>query len=346
MRIQIERDAIRGTVALVLPAVQKKSTMPVLSNVLLTADKHLTVGGNDMVMGIRSRTECEIDTKGEVCVNGARLAAILDKLPSGTVELREEKFDLHIKIGASRFKLPGIDPIQFPSFPEPKEDGEEVDLSLPLSTVMHARSDDYSRPELCGVNLNGAMVTATDGHRLATFKMGAPALANPVIIPNDAILPLRDLGQCRLSATDGVLHASATGINFSTRLLEGEYPDVEQVIPTTSSIVATCDPVSFLALIDRVTVLAGRGGMVKLAFGGTCIKAEESSSNGEASDSIEAACSGELEIGVNGKYLIEALKAIPPQSPLRIGLTDNISPILLTSEATDAIRMVLMPMRL
>jgi DNA polymerase-3 subunit beta len=320
MKFTITRERLQEGLVAVAASVPTKTTLPVLSNILMeaTADG-LRLSGTDLDIAVSTVVAAEVDEEGAVTVPAKKLVEIVRELPSAAIRMTgagEQRVNL--ECGRSRFKLLGIPREEFPNFPPVSfEDSWTVtssDLQKLINHVSFAASTEESRPILNGVlwQLQGDVMrmVATNGHRLSKMEVpvgGASATAE-FIVPPKALDQVRRLfgpsDELEIAKSDNHLgFRSGTTLVF-TRLIEGPYPNYEQVIPRDNDRACT----------RRVGVVASdQTHRVRLQFTGGALKLSVSTPDlGEAQDEIAVTYDGdELEIGFNANYVLEVLKYMP-----------------------------------
>ena len=331
MKFTITRDSLQEGLVAVAAAVPTKTTLPVLSNILVEAtSKGLRLSGTDLDIAVSTTVAASVDQEGAITLPARKLVEIVRELPSAGIRVAgsgEQRVSL--ECGRSRFKLLGLARDEFPAFPAvPFTESWKIrsgDLQKLIGHVSFAASTEESRPILNGVlwelRPDRMRMVATNGHRLA--KMDVP-LADKAGGTADLIVPPKALEQIRrlFGPTDEIEVArSENHLGFRcadtmvfTRLVEGPYPNYEQVIPRENDKVATVDKQTLASAIRRVGVVASdQTRRVRLAFSDSSLKFSVNTPDlGEASDEIQIAYDGEpLEIGFNATYLLEILKFMP-----------------------------------
>jgi DNA polymerase-3 subunit beta len=332
MDVSIRReDLVRG-LYLVQGVVERRNTLPILSNVLIEpVEGGIALTATDMEVGLRGVVPAQVKKKGSVTLNARKLYEIAREVTSEEVVLKAGQtgwVDLHA--GRSKFRIVSLEPRDFPQLPLGPGAPEGTSLRVATGTLremidrtLFAVSTDETRFNLSGVFLGcGAdgtcRMVATDGHRLAMVERKLPdvKLEHGVIMPRKGLSEARKLldetqdAEVTLTVSAKDVRVSTASISFFMRLVEGEFPDYQQVIPATTRVTARANRDDLLAALRRISLLASersRGVKLHLEKG----KLELSASNpdqGEASEDIEIAYSGEpLSIGFNARYLIDVL---------------------------------------
>jgi DNA polymerase-3 subunit beta len=329
MKFTITREQLQEGLAAVAAAVPTKTTLPVLSNVLLEATKQgLRLSGTDLDVAVGTTVAADVDTEGAITLPAKKLVDIARELPSAPIRITaagEQR--VSIECGRSRFKLLGLARDEFPSFPAVKFDGAWMAaaglVQKLVSHVAFAASTEESRPILNGVlwelRPDRMRMVATNGHRLA--KMDVPASGGStadLIVPPKALEHIRRLfapdADVQVARSDNHIGFRTGGKVVFSRLIEGPYPNYEQVIPRENDKAATVDKAAMSAALRRMSVVASdQTHRIRLAFsGGTAKFSVQTPDLGEAQDELAVTYEGEpLEIGFNATYLLEILKFMP-----------------------------------
>ena len=370
MKFSIARDALIKPLNLVAGVVERRQTLPILSNVLLALeDKTLSLTGTDLEVELIGRVELEAaGVDGEVTVPARKLVDICKSLPEGsTIEFSLEAGKATVKAGRSRFTLSTLPAADFPAV----EGGAgSVALSLDQSLVKQlidgtafAMAQQDVRYYLNGLYLEimgGRLrVVATDGHRLALAT--GPALVEAadtgVIIPRKGVLELSRLldGSVPLELAIGTNHIRATNeqFTFTSKLVDGKFPDYERVIPKNADKSVIGERGELKQAFTRTAILSNekyRGVRLKLSDNNLDITANNPEQE-QAEEVVGVQYTGaELEIGFNVSYLLDVLSVLE-QPQVRLSLSDEASSALLEnaeapSEGEPERLYVVMPMRL
>jgi DNA polymerase III subunit beta len=380
MELTIERAALQSSLSLVQGIVERRNTVPILGHVLLEPNgANLRLAATDLEVGIRTEIPCRVEKKGSFTLNARKLFEIVREAEGGEVAFKSLDNDwVELKCGRAKFKMMGLDPRSFPAMPaqaQAKPQGDAArkpvkgDLELPtgvlaqmIDKTIFAVSPDEARYNLGGVlveaaSKNVARMVATDGHRLSMIEREAAGfeMAGNAIIPRKGLAELRKLldqeGDERVQLMlDGQLAWLKRGATeVSMRLVEGEFPDYRGVIPKQSKYSVPVGRDALLNAIKRAAIFSNeRYHGVKLGLAaGTLTVSSTSPEMGEASETIDVDFSGEeFSIGFNAAYLIQALGVMPAESDASLGLSDEVSPGVITSAADSQFTYVVMPMRL
>ncbi len=330
MKFTITRERLQEGLAAVGATVPTKTTLPVLANILVEATKDgVRLSATDLDIAVSTVVPAEVDAPGAVTVPAKKLLEIVRELPSAAIRVTgsgEQR--VSIECGRSRFKLLGISKEEFPNFPAVSFDKNwKVTASDVLKLVSHvsfATSNEESRPILNGVfwelRSDRMRMVATNGHRLA--KMDVPASGGDasadLIVPPKALEQVRRLfgpsDELEIAKSDNHLgFRSGTTLVF-TRLIEGPYPNYEQVIPKENDREVTVERDALAAALRRVVVVASdQTHRIRMQFASGAVKLNGNTPDlGEAQDEVAVTYDGEsIEIGFNANYLLEILKFMP-----------------------------------
>jgi DNA polymerase-3 subunit beta len=329
MKFTITREQLQEGLSAVAAAVPAQTTLPVLSNVLVEATKQgLRFSATDLDIAVSTRVAAETDTEGAITLPAKKLVDIARELPSAPIRFAGAGDQrVGIECGRSKFKLLGLPREEFPSFPAVKFDGAwKAGAAVVHKLVGHvafAASTEESRPILNGVlwemRPDRMRMVATNGHRLAKLDTPATGGSNAdLIVPPKALEQIRRLFGAdtdhEIARSDNHLGIRAGTTQVFSRLIEGPYPNYEQVIPRENDKAATVDKAAMTAALRRMSVVASdQTHRIRLAFAGGTVKfSVQTPDLGEAQDELAVTYEGEpLEIGFNAMYLLEVLKYMP-----------------------------------
>ena len=330
MKVTISREKLLEGLTAVGATIPAKTTLPVLSNLLVeTTERGLRLSGTDLDIAVSMEIAAEVDAPGAITIPAKKLSEIVRELPPAPIKLAtsgEQRITL--ESGRSRFKLLGLPKDEFPAFPAVKFTNpwkiRSSEVQKLISHAAFAVSAEESRPILNGVlwelRKDVMRMVATNGHRLA--KMETPWVGTGE--PTDFIVPPKALEQVRrLFPADEDLEIAqgANHLGFRspftvvyTRLIEGPYPNYDQVIPKDNDRVAIADRAALTAALRRTAIVASdQTHRIRLAFNTGMLKLSVQTADvGEAQDEIAVRYTGDpLEIGFNANYLLEILRYIP-----------------------------------
>ena len=374
MKATIERAKLLRCLSHVQSVVERRNTIPILSNVLIEAssDGLVKIMATDLdLQVVESLAANRVESAGSITVSAHLLFDIARKLPDGAeVSLETADNRMVVKANRSRFQLPTLPRDDFPVIVE----GDlPTSFELPASVLAElidrtrfAISTEETRYYLNGIFLhvaeeNGGVLkaAATDGHRLARFTVPRPAGAEgmpDVIVPRKCVAELRKLLEESLDA-NVLVDLSPSKIRFTlggeggvvltSKLIDGTFPDYSRVIPTGNDKLLKLDPKSFFAGVDRVaTIATEKTRAVKMALEADKVTISVTSpDNGNASEELAADYrSDPMEIGFNAGYLKDILAQIDSDTA-ELHLADAGAPTLIRKDEKSPALYVLMPMR-
>jgi DNA polymerase-3 subunit beta len=369
MKATIERATLLKSLSHVQSVVERRNTIPILSNVLLeaTEDGTLKLMATDLDLQIVEVVAAAIDQPGAITVSAHTLFDIARKLPEGSqVQLSAAEGKMLVVAGRARFNLQTLPKDDFPMIAE----GDlPTKFELPAETLKQiidktrfAISTEETRYYLNGIFLHvqddGQPVlkaAATDGHRLARVTVARPDGAEGM---PDIIIPRKCVGELRklLDEVDGSVEVSlsSTKVRFglgtailTSKLIDGTFPDYSRVIPTGNDKLLKLDPKAFMEGVDRVATIASeKTRAVKMALERDKITLSVTSpENGTAAEEVSGEyTSPGFEIGFNARYLMDILGQIDGDT-VEVHLADAAAPTLIRENDKAAALYVLMPMR-
>jgi len=333
MRLTIAREKLQEGITAVSSAVPSKSTLPVLGNLLLeTTERGLKLSATDLDVAVATEVLAETEIAGSLTLPARKLAEIVRELPSAPVKLAslgEQRITL--ECGQSKFKLLGLPKDEFPSLPTVAySDNWRLragDLQKLISHTTFAASTEESRPILNGVlwelRPGRTKMVATNGHRLAQMELDVEELtasAHDFIIPPKALEQVRRLfppdEEIEIGRGENHLSFRSPLTTVVTRLIEGPYPNYEQVIPKDNDKAAVIDKALLASALKRMAVVASdQTHRIRLSFTSALLKfSVQTPDVGEGQDELALQYSGDpLDIGFNGNYLLEILRYMPSE---------------------------------
>lgn len=363
LRLTCSASDLAQKVALTARAISTRTTVQVLSGLLLSAERgQLDLAATDMDLSLRTSLEAEVESEGRVVVPARLLVEVARLLPQPivTLEHRHEEGIVLLTCGSAQYRLHTYSAEDFPRLPEVGAPSTFAVSRQPflhtLSRVSRAASRDESRPVLTGilVRVEGSrlVMAATDSYRLAVketvLEGEAPTL--------DAIVPARALAELMRVAQDGdelrlALHENyvllGTGdVWLTTRRIDGQFPDYKQLLPETFEHEVRLPRDELLDVVRRVGVMAQRNSPLRLRFAdGELTISARTPDVGEARESLEVAFAGEpFEIGFNADFLREGIESVE-EAEIDLKLISPLRPGLIRSQA-DNFWYLIMPIRL
>jgi len=373
MKFSIDRSALLTALQHVHSVVERRNTIPILSNVLIEAKEdgvYLTATDMDIAVIEKINLEkSEVMQLGTITTSAQMLYDIVRKLPENIkVELLSEKNDrLGIKASSSSFALNCLPAEDFPSISQEEFKYtfslETNDLIRLIDKTSFAMSLEETRYYLNGIYLHAVndsdgeklRTVSTDGHRLSRVDMNIPEGANEipgVIVPRKTIMEIRKLLEdhsdiINLSLSDNKIKLSFSNVILTSKLLDGTFPDYSRVIPEQNDKTVTISNQLLSEAVDRVsTVSTDKTRAIKINISkGNLVISATNPDKGSASESLDVIYEGEeVEIGFNSKYVLDVARQIKGNEII-IKLSDSVSPTLVYDKDDKGVLFVLMPMR-
>ena len=367
MKLVVSRESLQKGLQVVQGIVESKSTMPILSHILLSAEDTTTISATDLDIAVREPLEARIEEPGSVCVPARKLYEIVREIPASelTLETQENNW-VTVSAGKSTFRLIGLSDEDFPTFPEVNT-GEAVEFPVSelhdmISRTLYATGDSDARYTLNGLmfHLNPEKGTVTfvgtDGHRLAVARKPIPGQIREerkMILPKKAATEVRKLTEAHespvhLTLTPNHIVFRFEDILFITRLIEGSYPNYEQVIPKNNEKRMTVGRDDMLGAVKRAS-LVGREKTFPIKMElreGTATFSSNNPDVGEAHEQLAVDYGAEaLTLGFNARYMVDALQNLPGEE-IALELQDSLSPTVIRQAGEEGYFSVIMPMRI
>ena len=373
MKFKINRDHFANGLAQVLNVVGSKATMPILSNVLIEAEKdQISLTTTNLDLGIRCKIKAEVKETGAVTLPVKRLAGIVRELPNLDVVFDgAANHQVKLTSGGSTFRIMGIGKEEFPPLPEFGEDHvyslDQADLAMMLRSVSYAQSTDESRYILNGVYFNfrdGKLsLVATDGRRLALLSKDIPTPESgggAIILPAKTVSELtrlldkgalvkinfNDRRAAFQIATDKDTSGLIDHIYLYSKVVEGNYPNYQQVIPKETHQRIKLERELLLQCVHRAALVCSeKANSVKMKLSSNLLELTAQSPDfGEAHESMAISYSGpELQVAFNPAFLMDPLRALA-KDEVFFEVKDEVSPGVFKTLETFVC--VIMPVRL
>ena len=366
MKLSIERNALLKALGHVQNVVERRNTIPILSNVLLSGDDNgLTLVATDLDIEVSESAKADITVQGQVTAPAHTLYDIARKLPDGAqVVLQinaEERLD--VDAGRSHFTLPLLPAGDFPKMTADdfthNFDLSAAELRRLIDKTKFAISTEETRYYLNGIymhdNAGSLRCVATDGHRLALAEMDLPNGAKGlpgIIVPRKTVAEIRRLidgsdAAVNISVSEAKIRFSVGSAVLTSKLIDGSFPDYERVIPKGNDKELTIDNKIFAGAVDRVaTISAEKSRSVKLTLTQDNLAlVVNNPESGQANEDLPVDYNAEpLEIGFNAKYLLDVSGQIEGRDAT-LFLDSPASPALVKDSEDDKALFVLMPLR-
>jgi DNA polymerase-3 subunit beta len=331
MKFTITREQFQEGLQAVAGSVPTKTTLPVLSNILVEATHGgVRLSGTDLDIAVSTTVPASVDQEGSITVPARKLAEIVRELPNASIRITASgEQRVTIECGRSKFRLLGLPKDEFPAFPAVKFEGgwkaTAGNLQKLITHVAFAASTEESRPILNGVlwelRPDRMRMVATNGHRLARMDVPTATAGGAqadLIVPPKALEQIRKLfsaeDEIEVARSENHLGFRSATTQVFTRLIEGPYPNYEQVIPRENDKVMTADKGAITSALRRMSIVASdQTHRIRMAFAnGSCKLSVQTPDLGEAQEEVTVTYEGDaLEIGFNAAYMLEVLKYIP-----------------------------------
>ena len=370
MKFTVARDILVELLTNVVGAVEKKHTSKILENVLLNVGSgKLRLVATDLEIELSSGIEISVEREGAITAPARKLLDITKALPTDssiTIELDEENTRLLIRGGRSRFELATL----------PAEDFPELD-EIPLSTSLTLKESEFKRlldkTSFSMANqdvryyLNGLLMditpqqintVSTDGHRLALCELNEESIQvaerSSIIVPRKGVLELSRLLDASsdvavtVQLSNNHIRVEKDNIRFTSKLIDGKYPDYQAAVPATTNITIQLDRLVFRDTLARVAILSNekfRGIRLRLSNGIMTLMSNNPEQE-SAEEEIDINYSGEIfEIGFNVSYVLEAVNHMEGEV-IDFNFTSSAASALLSSSDDLGVRYIVMPVRL
>jgi len=366
MYVSLSRSDMLQAVQRCQNIVEKRHTIPILSNILIKAEENnLHFSATDLEVGVRTHSSASVKQKGALTVSARKLFDVIKELDADAdVELEGADNFLAIKSGRSRFKLAIMPADEFPDI-QTDEDGVSMqlngaDLASMIAATSFAMSGDETRKHLTGtlfeVDKQGNLcLAATDGHRLALTRerLGQDIRAGQCIVPRKAVNELRKLGeevvgQVTLTIAERQISLLAGDHHLTSKLIDARFPNYVDVIPANNPHTATVNRVALDQVLRRTMIVANEFTHdVRLQISGGEMQVSAHNTEQEKAEEVVAIeyDGPDIEIGFNARYIRDVLAALKSES-VELSLKDGLSPVLMRQDKDAAGQYVIMPMRI
>lgn len=366
MELKIAGEKLLEAIGIASSVVSSRPTLPILGNVLIDSSKdELRLVATDLEVGIVVKLDVKAKGEGKLTVPAKKLLEVVREMPKGELSVEFDSGN-KMKISAGEeceFKLLGLPPDEFPQLPEVKKEAEvKVSgkvLAKMIKKTIYSVSSDETRYVLNGANVvwekNELKMVTTDGRRLAFIKQPLESTGGrgEAIIPTKALQELGKLlaerdEQVEVVLGEGYARFSCANLVLTTRLIDGNFPDYEQVIPKSQDKKLKIETDKLLAATKRASLMAAdRSSSVRLDLKrGSLMLSAASHELGEAREELKARYEGEsLSVAYNAQFLLDVLKNIETEE-VHLELSTALAPGLLRPADDDSYKCVVMPIRL
>lgn len=369
MKIKVLQENLNQSLSYLQKAIPSKPQLPILASVLIQVkENQCTLMATDLYLGAKANVQVETDETGSIVVPGKEFREIIASLPPGILTLEYAEGTLKIKSKSTKTSLQCHNPEEYPQFP--LVEGDEYALSKEyLEKIEHyvsfSASTDQARPVLTAVlfsfNGEGFKAVSTDGFRLAMIQLGDEN-GNKEIGDGQLLVPSKALGEAfRIMNQVGVdevrfkvseelkqVFFSIGDVEIYVRLIEGNYPPYEKIVPTSLTTEVSFDTEELVDNIKRATIFAREtSNIVKFNFSekGIILSAASPSLGTFTGDLNQANMrGGEAEIAFNARYLIDFLQAVDSDT-VEFGMTDGLKPAVFSTKNLPSYKYIVMPFK-
>ena len=366
MKFSCEKVLLQSAIAVTSRAVAQKSSIPALEGLLLHVDHQLTVSGYNMQTGIRTKASADVADGGDIVLNARLFGDIILRMPDDVITFTaDDKLMVHLSCGDADFDILGLSAADYPELPEVEDQYcvyiQQKTLRAMIEETAFAVSTNESRPVHTGalfeINEKGLTMVAVDGFRLAIRREPLEKIeggAFSFVAPGSALNEVKgicgdteDLASVTLGKRHILFEVGDT--ELICRRLEGEFLDYKNAIPRKNPISVIAETKSLINSIDRVSVVISDKlkSPVRCTFGSDKVFLSAKTGNGDAKDVCRiSGDGGGLEIGVNNRYLLEALRYAPADT-VKIELNTGVSPaIIVPVDGEENFLYMVLPVRL
>ena len=359
MKLEIEQRALADLLSKAVNLVEKRNTIPVLSNVLLsTDDGKLTCTATDMDASVTATTDATVTVHGATTVNAALFAQVVNKLPKGKlITLSEDNGKLTVTSGSATFDFATLPAEDFPELASTDftatftASGDDFKRLFDLASF--CQSSEETRYYLNGVYLHShegtARAVATDGHRLARIDSSIQADFPGIIIPRKIVGELRKLDgdQVTVQISETKLRVTAGDVVLLSKVIDGTFPDYTRVVPQNNTNLFTANADDMKAASDLVALMSSeRTKSVRMSFaGGECKMEVVGADSNKGCEVVTVDQAGDdMVIGFNARYLADALAHVDSDNVvLRLGTNGEAA--VIQPEGDQSVLYVVMPVR-
>lgn len=371
MEINIEKNTFLNAIFKIQGIIDKKHTIPILSNVLISATEgEIDILATDLEIAIKINCKCDVVESGKVSITAKKLFEILKELPNNIVNIRsKDNYWVEIKCNKTLFNIVGLPPGDFPKFTEVESDNIDINKTTLLDLIektIFSVSNDETKYNLNGIfvqsemknNINYLNFISTDGHRLSISSKNIDIIHNDYIekgfiLPKKGIMELRKILEnesedIEIRINDNFISFFFENTNFIMRMIDGEFPDYKKVIPEKTDNYSVINRNEFYQVLKRISVIANEKSKgVKFTLDNNNLSIISSNPDlGDAKEEIAINYNGsQISIGFNAKYLLDILNVMHEEN-IKLFIKDNISPGMITPDDKDDFLSVVMPMRL
>ncbi len=369
MEFLVNRESVYKSLQLLQGVADKKNTMPILSNVMLSCEKdNLELMATDLEVALRVKIPVKCNAKGRTTVLARKLFEVIKEIPYGDVQVSaDENHNMKIISDNISFRLKGLSAEDFPPFPPYRQDSFiEVDaatLREMVDKTLYAASTEDVQPNLAGIYIASmskdsrfTRFVATDGHRLSLIEREispSPLTTEGVIVPRKGVTELRRVIQegdkkAGISLTSNQIIVKFENVVMSIRLIDSLFPNYEEVIPKQSKRSVSLDRSLFLEALKRASIVSvDRFRAVRFELSsGTLVISSSNPDIGESQEIMSAEYTGDTTVlCFNSRYFLDILNCLDSRQ-ITLEVNDESSPAVIRDNDDDHFVAVVMPMRL
>jgi DNA polymerase-3 subunit beta len=327
----------------IAPAISTSNSHPILSCCLIAASGGtMTITGFNLDLGITVTVPAAVDTAGTVALPYKLLAGLVSRMDDGEPVTLS---DGAVVASSGSYGLAVQDAADYPDLPAVEAPGAELDLTAGVRACMAAVSTDASKQILQGIHLGAGFMESTDGHRLMRVPVELPAGID-LVLPAATMKLLQDRVVGIAAARGQAVIDAGDGITIYSRILDGKYPDVAALIPSSFEHTITVDRHRFTRALERVALIAeAHNNVVKIiaAAGGLEVSAEADANNGRELLTYEGVAKGTWAFNVH--YLLDGLKAMRSAETVTLSANSATTPVVLTPVDNSAVTYLVMPVQ-
>ena len=364
MKIICTQENLRAGLGQVSRIVGSSTTLPILNNVLLqTENGQLKISATNLEMGMSTLVRCKIEQEGGVAIAAKVLLDLVNNLPNENITIESGEIETAVSTDRYQTKIKHLPVEDFPIIPE-IEDGSVIDVDAvefkeALDSTAFSASTTETQPEISGISLKfeegKVITTATDRYRLAEMSVPVQTQAGrSIIVPQRSILELSKLlvlatGQVKLNISSTQLAVSVHGTYLVTRLIDGQYPEYTQIIPTETGTVVSLRHSDLLSALRTSGIFSkGAGSVTMEVVADKQVVTVKSASQGIGESEVEIPCSiqgNSVTVILNYRYMLDLLSNTQ-QETLNMNVIDDVNPVVFRPEGKPNYLYLIMPIRL
>ncbi len=363
MKIIITQENLKAGLQTVSRVVGNSSTLPILNNVMLeTENGLLKISGTNLETGISTYVRCSVEKEGGICVGVKTITDLINSLPSTNIALESNELETNLITEHSKLSIKHLPTDDFPLIPK-IEDGSKIKmdaqaLKTSLDQVLFAASSSETQPEISGILFwfaeEQVLITATDRYRLAEKGMSYTGKINyKIIVPQRSAQEMSRLltsikGDIEISVTTTQMSLSLDNTYLVTRLIDGQYPDYQQIIPDSSNTQIIIDRQEFLSALKTTSVFSRGSGSITLEYDSESSMVKLSSEAHDlgqgAVEILSKVSGGPGKLIINYRYLLDFLTNLSYDT-LVMKIIDSNGPVTFMPESNDKYLYLVMPIK-